>query len=236
MNITAFLESLEFADEIIIVDSNSTDETVSLASKFEKVKIYQREFDDFSSQKNYAISLASNQWIVFFDPDEEITPLLKTEILSTLRNPKANAYYIRRQLYFMGKKISFSGFQTDWVIRLFNKNYCSYNGSLVHETIQADGPTARLKTRLPHHTYKSYDDYIRKLDRYSGLQAQMLFEKGKKATYWHLVFRPMYRFLHQYLLRLGILDGKEGFILAYINAQSVFNRYVKLHLLKKKLE
>lgn len=228
-----FLQSLDFADEIIIVDSYSTDDTVKLASAFEKVQVFERRFDDFSSQKNFAISKATNDWIVFFDPDEEITPILKKEILEVLENPKANAYAVRRQLYFMGKKIKYSGFQTDWVFRLFHKDFCCYNGSLVHERIETNGQTGRLKSRLPHHTYKSYEDYVGKLDRYSTLQAKTLFEKKKPVTYWHFLFRPAYRFWHQYLLRLGILDGKEGFILAYINAQSVFNRYVKLYLLNQ---
>ena len=103
----------------------------------------------------------------------------------------------------------------------------------MHETIQANGTTSKLKTRVPHHTYKSYEDYVSKLDRYSSLQAQTLFEKKKKASFIHFIFRPAYRFWHQYLLRLGILDGKEGFILAYINAHSVFNRYAKLYLLNQ---
>ena len=231
--IVPFLESLDFVDEIILVDSHSSDDTVSLASKFDKVKVYERPFDDFSTQKNFAISKATNDWVVFFDPDEEITKSLKEEIQNTLRNPKAIAYHVRRQLYFMGKKIKYSGFQTDWVIRLFNKNHCQYNGNRVHETIEAKGTTARLKARMPHHTYKSYEDYVGKLDRYSSLQAQSLHEKKKKANFIHFIFRPAYRFWHQYLLRLGILDGKEGFILAYINAHSVFNRYVKLYLLNQ---
>ncbi len=234
-NIQSFIESLDFVDEIIIVDSFSTDETVTLAQQFEKVTVHQRKFDNFSEQKNYAISKASNDWILFFDPDEEITSDVKKEILQTLQNPKADAYFIRRQLYFMGKKIKYSGFQTDWVVRLFHKNHGKYDGNLVHETLHVTGTTGKLKTRVPHHTYKSFDDYTAKLHRYSSLQARMLYEKGKKPRWFHFVFRPLYRFWHQYLLRLGILDGKEGFILAYINAFSVWKRYINLWLLYRKL-
>lgn len=135
----------------------------------------------------------------------------------------------------MGKKIKYSGFQTDWVIRLFKKDCGKYNGNLVHETLDVNGTTAKLKTRVPHHTYKNFDDYTSKLHRYSKLQAQMLYEKGKRPNLIHFFFRPFYRFWHQYLLRLGILDGKEGFILAYINAFSVFKRYVNLWLLYRKI-
>lgn len=230
-----FLKSLDFVDEIIIVDSHSTDDTVAIAKQFEKVKVFERTFDNFSAQKNFAISKASNDWVLFFDPDEEITHEVKTEILETLKNPKADAYYIRRQLYFMGKKIKYSGFQTDWVIRLFKKECGKYDGNLVHETLKVTGTTGKLKTRVPHHTYKSFDDYTGKLHRYSRLQAQMLYEKKKKPNLSHFLFRPFYRFWHQYILRLGILDGKEGFILAYINAFSVFKRYVNLWLMYRKI-
>ena len=231
-----FIESLSFADEIVIVDSFSTDNTVALAQKFPKVKVVQRKFDNFSSQKNFAIDQASNNWIVFFDPDEEITEGLRDEMLQALESPKANAFFVKRQLYFMGKKIKYSGFQTDWVIRLFHKGHNRYNGQLVHETIDTEGKTGKLKSRLPHHTYKSLDDYTAKLHRYSKLQAKMLHAKGKRPNMIHFLWRPFYRFWHQYLIRLGILDGKEGFILAYINAFSVFKRYTNLWLLYRKID
>jgi len=231
--IKKLIEGVSFADEIIIVDSYSTDDTVAIANEYDNVKVIQREFNNFSDQKNFAISKASNDWIVFFDPDEEITKELVQEIKNTLQNPKSIAYYVKRRLYFMNKKIKYSGFQTDQVIRLFNKNYCKYNGQFVHETLSVNGKTAMLKACLPHHTYRSFEEYKQKLNNYNSLQAKMLFNKGKKATFFHLVFRPTYRFWNQYFMRRGILDGWEGFILAYINAHSVFNRYVKLRLLHK---
>jgi glycosyltransferase involved in cell wall biosynthesis len=234
--IDAFINSLWFVDEIIIVDSFSTDETIAFASKHEKVTIHQRKFDNFSSQKNFGISKTKNDWIVFFDPDEEVTKPLADEILTTLKNPTAIAYFVKRELHFMGKRIKYSGFQTDWIIRVFNKNYCEYDGNLVHELIRTNGKTAKLKTRLPHHTYKSFDDYTGKLHRYSALQAKMLYEKKKQPLLSHFLFRPFYRFWHQYLIRLGILDGKEGFILAYINAFAVFKRYVNLWMLYRKID
>lgn len=234
--IDAFIKSLWFVDEIIVVDSFSTDNTVALASAHDKVTVHQRKFDNFSSQKNFGISKAKNDWIVFFDPDEEITKPLANEILTLIEAPTAVAYFVKRELHFMGKRIKYSGFQTDWVVRFFNKNFCKYDGNLVHEVIQADGKTAKLKNRLPHHTYKSFDDYTAKLHRYSALQAKMLYEKKKRPNLFNFLFRPCYRFWHQYLLRLGILDGKEGFILAYINAFSVFKRYVNLWMLYRKID
>ncbi|PQB04729.1 glycosyltransferase family 2 protein [Aureitalea marina] len=235
-HIEGFIRSLDFADEIIIVDSYSQDDTVKIAKGFENVKVIQRPFEDFSDQKNFAIQQASHPWVLFFDPDEEVTPPLREEILNAVANPKADAYLVRRQFYFMGKKIRYSGFQTDWVVRLFRAESGRYNGRLVHETLNVRGTTARLRTRVPHHTYTGMDDYTAKLHRYSALQAQMLYERKKRPNLFHFLFRPFYRFWHQYLLRLGILDGKEGFILAYINAFSVFKRYTNLWLLYRKID
>lgn len=231
-NIETYLERLSFADEIIIVDSFSTDRTAELASKFPKTRVVKRVFDNFSAQKNYAISLAKNDWVTFFDLDEEVTESLKEEIIKTVSAPDKIAYFVKREYHFMGRKIRYSGFQTDYVIRLFNKNYCKYNSNLVHELIVPDGPTGKLKNTSPHYTYKSLDHYTSKLHQYSELQAKMLFEKGKKPTLYHFLFRPFYRFWHQYLIRLGILDGKEGFVLAYISAFAVFKRYVNLWQLR----
>lgn len=235
-NIEAYLERLWFADEIVIVDSFSTDETVALASKHEKVTVHQRVFDNFSAQKNFAISKAKNNWVTFFDLDEEVTPELANEILETFKNQTAIAYFVKRDFYFMGKRIKYSGLQNDYVVRFFNKNQCRYNANLVHETLETDGKTEKLKNSLPHHTYKSFDDYTSKMHKYSKLQASMLYKKGKKPNYYHFLFRPFYRFWNQFIFRLGILDGKEGFVLAYVSAFSVFKRYVELWLLHKKLD
>jgi len=232
----AFLESLWFAHEIIVLDSYSTDNTIAVAKENKKVKVFERTFDDFSSQKNAAISKASHDWIVFFDPDEKITKQLSQEIINTLKDPKAIAYYVKREFYFMGKKIKFSGLQNDHVIRLFNKNYCSYNQNLVHEVMQANGGTATLKNKLPHYSYSSFDNYTAKMHHYSALKAKMLYNKAVQPKLYHFFFRPWWRFVNQYFFKLGILDGKRGFILAYVSAFSVFKRYVNLWLLYRNIK
>ncbi len=234
--IERYINSLWFADEIIIVDSFSTDNTVELAEKNEKVKVYKRPFNNFSDQKNFAISKAKNEWITFFDPDEEVTDALAEEIVHTLKDPKAIGYFVKRDYYFMGRLLKYSGIQNDYIIRLFNKNFCRYNDNLVHELLIAEGKTLRLKNHLPHHTYKTFDDYTAKMHHYSKLQADMLYEQGKKPTVYHFFFRPFYRFGHQYFFRLGLLDGKEGFILAYLHAFAVFKRYINLWMLYRKID
>ena len=135
-NVERYIKSLSFAGEIIIVDSFSTDNTVEIAKQL-GAKVVQREFDNFSAQKNYALSLANHDWVTFFDLDEIVTPELAEEITNTLKtNPKNEAYKVKRNFYFMGKRLKYSGFQTDTVVRLFNKNQCKYNGKLVHEILE----------------------------------------------------------------------------------------------------
>lgn len=231
-----FLESLWFVDEIVVLDSYSTDSTLAIASTHEKVNVHQRTFDNFSAQKNAAISKATHDWVVFFDPDEKITKALAEEILKTLENPKAIAYYAHRVFHFMGKRIKYSGLQNDKVIRVFKKNQCQYNSNLVHEELETNGKTATLKSELPHYTYTTFDAYTSKMHRYSALQAKMLYTKGVKPNGYHFFLMPWFRFVSQYFLKLGFLDGREGFILAYVSAFSVFKRYVNLWLLYRNID
>jgi glycosyltransferase involved in cell wall biosynthesis len=235
-NVKRYVESLSFADEIIFVDSQSTDKTVSIAEEL-NVTVIQRKFDDFSNQRNFAIEKASNDWIVFFDLDEIISKELEKEIITTLENPKDRvAFFIKRNFYFMGKLIKYGGWQNDKAIRLFNKKYCSYNGNLVHELVQSTGKTAILKNKLNHFSYKNFDNYNDKLNLYSKLQAENLYKLKKRPNLYHFFIRPTYRFLWQYIFRMGILDGKVGFILAYVHSFSVFKRYLQLWMMYRKIE
>lgn len=234
-NVKRYVESLSFADEIIFVDSQSTDKTIEIAEQM-GVKVIQRKFDDFSNQRNFAIEQANNDWILFFDLDEIIDSNLEKEIKSTLENPKdIAAFYIKRNFYFMGKRIKYGGWQNDKAIRLFNKNQCQYNG-LVHELVKSSGKTSVLKNKLDHFSYKNFDNYNDKLNLYSKLQAENLYKLKKKPNLYHFFIRPTYRFLWQYIFRLGILDGKEGFILAYVHSFSVFKRYLQLWMMYRKIE
>jgi len=235
-HIESYIESLSFADEIIIVDSFSTDKTVALAQKH-NIKVIKRKFKNFSDQKNFAISQAKNDWVVFFDLDEKVSPQLAKEIVDTVnsKNP-LKAYRVKRSFNFMGKRIKYSGFQTDVAIRLFNKNYCKYNGKAVHETIETKEEVGQLKHEADHQTYKSFDNYNEKLSKYSKLQAEELYKKNVRPNLYHFLFRPWYRFMHQYFLRLGFLDGKEGFIISYVHAFSVYKRYIQLWALYRNIE
>ena len=147
INIEAAIQSVSFADEIIVIDSLSTDNTISIAKKH-GVRILQREFDNFSNQKNYAISKATHKWVVLLDADERIGQTLREEMISVLaEEPQASAYYVYRRNYLLGREIKYSGWQNDKVIRLIERDKCKYNGKLVHEGIVTEGKIAFLKTK-----------------------------------------------------------------------------------------
>ena len=235
-NIERFVKSMSFADEIIIVDSNSTDKTVEIA-KTHHVKVIKRKFDDFASQKNFAIKQANFDWIVFFDLDEEVSAELTQEIKSKIaESNNIVAYKLKRIFFFMGKKIRYSGYQNDRVFRVFKKSACQFNSNLVHETLAVEGATGEFKNSCNHYSYKTFDLYNKKLSQYSKLQAQMLYKKNVRPNLYHFLIRPFWRFFHQYLIKRGILDGKEGFILAYLSAFAVFKRYIYLWLSYRNIE
>ena len=236
IHIEKAIESVSFADEIIVIDSYSTDRTVELVKKYD-VKLIQRVFDDFSTQKNFAISHAKNDWIYILDADERVTHELQLEILETVKSPKDFVgFYVYRTFYFLNKKIRFGGWNRDKVVRLFLKDHCKYDGNLVHETIKANGELGFFKHKLEHFSYRGFDHYISKLNQYSGLQAQQLHKQGKSVTLFHLLIKPPVRFLIHYIIRLGILDGFSGFVLASTQAYGVYTRYIKLWLIRKKLK
>jgi len=231
IHIEEAIQSVSFADEIIVIDSFSTDDTVKLAEKHD-VKIVQRVFDDFSSQKNYAISKASNEWIFILDSDERIIKSLKDEIIETLSKPTNYvAFSIKRNFYFLGKQIKYSGWQRDKVVRLFSKSHCKYNGDLVHELVDANGSIGELKNKIDHFSYRNFEHYLAKLNRNSWLKAKKLHQDKKSVNPYNLLVKPPVRFLTHYIIRLGFLDGFEGFILASIQSYGVFMRYVKLWLI-----
>ncbi len=235
-NILEVIDNLNFAGEIIVIDSYSTDKTIELAEQ-KNVKIIKRKFDDFSSQKNYAIEQAGYDWIFMLDADERISPELRLEIIEKITNPQDyNGFWIPRQNYFLGKRVKFSGWQNDKVIRLFNKTKCRYNGKLVHEKIACQGKTGNFRNPIIHYTYKSYDDYIKKIYLYSGLKALELYRKKIKPNPVLAFIKPLYRFFYHYIIMFGFLDGKTGWTIAKINAIGMRERYRKLKKLYEEMK
>lgn len=222
------LRSVRFADEIIVVDSFSTDKTAAIAKRNNCILI-ERKFDNFSNQKNYALQFATCEWVLFLDADERIPNALKQEILDTIQNGKHAGYKLNFPHFYMNR---FLYHHSDNVLRLVKRNNCRFEG-LVHEKLIIDGSIGQLKHPVLHFTYKGLEHYISKKDSYAWFQAEQMLKKGKKATYFHLAVKPFYRFFSSYILRKGFMDGIPGLAVASINAYGVFSRYAKLILLQK---
>ena len=233
-NIQKFLDEAWYADEIVIVDSESTDRTAEIAKKHPKVRFIVRKFDNFTAQKNFAIDQAKNEWVTFFDADERIPKALIFEMLDEIEKDEADAFFVYRRFFFMDKYVKYSGWQNDKVIRLFKKSKNRYGeGRLVHELIDSKGSVKHLQNRLDHYSYYSVEEYDRKLTQYSHLRARELHARGLKPNVFHFWVKPWYRFMHHYIMRLGILDGNEGYIISKLHAHSVFKRYLFLSKMRE---
>lgn len=229
------LSDLEFADEVIVVDSFSKDSTKSICESFKNVRFIENKFENYTTQRNFAIDQARNNWILFIDADERLTPALKAEIIETVsNNQEVSAYLFYRKFYFKKKVLRFSGWQTDRIFRLFKKDKCRYTHKrLVHEKLDVDGKIAYFKNRLIHYSYADYESYKGKMITYGKLKAREKYQSGFKPTFFHEYGHSTYNFLYQYLIRLGILDGRKGIIICYLNALSVSARYKELDRLYK---
>jgi glycosyltransferase involved in cell wall biosynthesis len=234
-NLKKLLPELDFADEIIIIDSFSTDQTELVSRTFPKVTFVQHKFENFSTQRNFAISQAKNDWILFIDADEILTPKLKEEIIETLRNNTTySAYFFERIFMFENSILKYSGNQTDKIFRLFNKKFAKYDeNKLVHEKLIVNGQIGSLKNKLIHYSYSSYLDYKEKIIFYGKFKAQEKFAKKVKPSVILQLLHPSYNFLYNYFIRLGFLDGKKGIIICYLNAYSIVIRYKELNKLWK---
>lgn len=225
--IQATLQSVSWAAEKIVVDSGSTDRTVALAREITP-NVVHHEFTNFADQKNFAQSLASHEWILSLDADEICTPDLADEIQS-LSEQQSAGYLISRMNFFQGKHIRHCGWSPDYKLRLYRKSQGQWNGK-VHESIdlQKGVPVKNLKGRIQHYTYKTFDRYLASIHQYSKLAAAQMREKGQKASLLDLVLRPPVAFLNKYFLKLGLLDGRQGFVISMLTAYSIFCRYSML--------
>lgn len=236
-NIARCIESqLGIIDEIIVVvDSNSTDNTFQLASSYKDVKCEIAEWKGYSGSKKYAVSKTSNDWILWIDADEELTKELKSELLEfKISEPKHNAYNIARRAFFLGKWIKHSDWYPSYVARLFNKKYSDFNEKNVHENLTVNGTIGTLKNDLNHYTDPTLDHYFVKFNSYTSLAASELNKSGKKSSLLDILIRPPFLFIKMYIFKRGFLDGLHGFILAVLSSAYVFTKYVKLWELNNK--
>lgn len=228
-NIRECLESVKWADEIIIVDSESTDKTVEIAKEFtEKVIIH--KWEGYAAQKQYALNLASNEWVLSLDADERVTTELANEILSeNLDN--FDGYRIKRENYFIGKKITGCGWGKDYQIRLFRKPKTRLSNRLVHEGFIVDGLLGTLSNVITHYSYRDLKDGFHKINEYSTLEANEKAYK-KKITGLRVVFYPVWAFLQHYFIRKGFRDGKHGLMVSLMHAMTKLQVYMKIWEIK----
>ncbi|MBY0579484.1 MAG: glycosyltransferase family 2 protein [Burkholderiales bacterium] len=227
------LESVSWADEIVVIDSGSTDETVKICESF-GAKIQVTDWPGFGPQKNRALDLATGVWILSLDADEIVTPELKNEILGAISGANAQAYSFPRSSSYCGRFMRHGGWWPDRVTRLFRKNSARFSDDLVHEKLIVDGKTGVLSSPLIHIAFSDLEEVLQKIDRYSTAGAIMMAKKNKKASLADAIFKGMWAFFRTYVLRGGFLDGKEGFMLAISNAEGTYYRYLKLMLMSGK--
>ncbi len=227
-NIKDCIESINWADEIVVVDSYSTDKTVEIVKSFPAVKFYQRPYYGAASQKNWAMDKTTNAWIFIIDADERVTPALREEILKTIENPKFNAYYIRRIAYFMDKPLRFSGWQHDRVVRLIKRGAGRYPNKRVHADMKVDGEVGYLKNPLIHYMIESFEQYLPRIINYGFWGAAQGWKTNKKSGFFEVFFRSFWRFIRMYCIQLGILDGLHGLVFCMLQT---FGTYLKWAIL-----
>ncbi|MFP3598993.1 glycosyltransferase family 2 protein [Chryseobacterium sp. SIMBA_029] len=226
------LSSIEgLADEIIIVDSYSTDHTETICKRFSKLKFIQQKFLGFGRQKNYAISLCTSEWILFLDADEIPDETAKDSIRKIMsdEHQKCFVYDIRFNNIFLGKALKYGGWGNTRRERFFKKGYGKYSEDIVHEEFITTETKCRLNGRINHYTYKDIHHHIEKSNKYTSMMAEKMYRNGKKATVAKILFKPLYQFIKSYFLRLGFLDGLVGYYAAFTAAFYTFLKYKKLH-------
>lgn len=225
-NINDCLASLDWVDELVVVDSYSDDGTKELAEQF-TTHVYQREFDDFASQRNFALDKLTTEWVLVVDADERITPELQTEITDILENPQAEGYRIPRKNYFLGRWIKYCGWYPDYTLRLFKRANNRYSG-LVHEGLDLKGEVEELANPLLHYTYRDLEHYLAKINHYTTLDAAKKYQAGQQKSLLYIFLRPVVEFIKKYLLKKGFLLGAQGLILSVLSAYYQFLKYAKL--------
>lgn len=227
-DIAAALESVSWADERIVVDSGSTDDTVAIATRLAD-KVVVHEWAGYVAQKNYAASLASHDWILSLDADERVTPKLAAEIRQVLlQEPAERGFRIPRVTWHLGRWIRTTDWYPDYQLRLYDRRAGRWVGQYVHEGVHITGPVGRLAGEFQHFAYRDIAEHMDTIERYTTLAARQMFEQGQRASAWQLAVHPQLAFLRNYLLKGGFLDGQAGLIVSAMNKYYVFLKFAKL--------
>jgi glycosyltransferase involved in cell wall biosynthesis len=231
----ALISCREIADEVVVLDSHSTDNTVKIAEQH-GAKVFYRTFDDYGSQKNAALDHASHNWVLNLDADERVSETLKTEILKLKQMDEkdihAAGFEIKRKTSYLGKWIIHSGWYPDRKLRLFRRDKSRWHGR-IHEGLNLEGPRERMDGDILHYTYRDITDHINRLNRYSHMQAQDIAAKKKKLLYLRAIILPPITFLRFYVWKLGILDGLPGFVIALVSSWGTAMKYLKAIEIKR---
>lgn len=226
-NMKACLDSVRWADEVVVVDSGSADGTLAIARSIAD-RVLEHEYVNSAAQKNWSLPQLAHRWVLIVDADERVTPALRAEIEAVLSHPdRADGYWIGRSNHFLGKPIQSAGWQRDRVLRLFDRTKGEYEPLHVHAEVQIRGRVESLRERLVHHTYRDLDAYFVKFGRYTKWSAEDLKKKGIRASGARLLFRPWLRFLRMYVLEGGFREGRAGIVLCMLAAFSVFTKYAR---------
>lgn len=227
-NLAAALDSLGFADEIVVVDSRSTDDTVEIARRYTD-RVIVRPWPGYVAQKNFAAEQASHDWILSVDADERVPVALAEEIRALLRvGPDAAGYRVPRVTYYLGRWIRTTDWYPDYQLRLYDRRRARWTGRHVHESVAADGPVGTLRHELLHYAYRDLSHHLQTMDRYTTLAARQMFEDGQRAAWYQIVGHPLAAFLRNYVLRGGFRDGHVGLIVSVMNAGYVGLKFAKL--------
>lgn len=227
-HLAAALESVAWADEIIVVDSDSADETVAVARRFTD-RVFVREWPGYIEQKNYAASLARHEWILSLDADERVTPALAAEIRATLAGtPACTAYRVPRLTWHLGRWIRTTDWYPDYQLRLYDRRSARWVGQYVHEAVAVDGRTGELRGQIEHFPYRDIADHLDTINRYTTYASRQMHESGVRSGFLKIAVHPPLAFLRNYIAKGGIRDGVPGLIISALNAYYVFLKFAKL--------
>lgn len=231
-NLPDCLESVKWADEIVVVDSGSTDETIEIAKKYTD-KVFYHPWSNYAAQKNWAIDQTSHPWTLSLDADERVTPPLCEEIQELLsKTPSCSGYRIARKNHFLGRWIRYGGWYPDYTIRLFEKGQGRFPDRAVHESLSVTGSCGHLENPITHYTYRTLRDYHERAGRYAALGARQMKKGGRSFYLFDLLSHPIWNFLKMYFFRQGFRDGLHGLLLALLYSYYTFLKYALLWEMK----
>ncbi len=228
------IKSLDFCDEVLVVDSHSVDKTREIAIEC-GARVIERDWPGCIKQREYSIAEAKHDWVLCMDADERVSPELREEIMR-LRDagfPGFQGWKLLRVSFYMGRWIRHGTWYPDYVMRLFDRRVAQVKGNEPHDRIEVDGKTSKLKSELMHYPYRSLAEHLQRMDKYTTVMAHTLNSQGKKASLFNVVINPWTRFVKYYFLRAGFLDGWRGLVMAYLASQYVRTKYIKLMVMQR---